>query len=164
MDDQQGFVVGVSSGGRLIEAPRDHCFVVDHGKFVVQLVATGRTGLADAFLSHFLSRYGVKINCPVLSSLGFYQPYNMCIETRAGRLLCDTKIKYLPLLIGSGEDDKPSLNPSGEKHREKPHPIAYFCSCLQSPSLKLSMSSPWLLSVAVVRSFSLKINMLTRWF
>ena len=34
MDDQQGFVVGVSSGGRPIEAPRDHCFVVDHGELV----------------------------------------------------------------------------------------------------------------------------------
>ena len=39
MDHQQGFLVGVSSGGRPIEAPRDYCFVVDHGKFVVQLVA-----------------------------------------------------------------------------------------------------------------------------
>ena len=48
MDDQQGFVVGVSSGGRPIEAPRDHCFVVDHGKFVVQLVATGESWGADA--------------------------------------------------------------------------------------------------------------------
>ena len=48
MDDQQGFVVGVSSGGRPIEAPRDHCFVVDHGKFVVQLLATGKAGSADA--------------------------------------------------------------------------------------------------------------------
>ena len=49
MDDQQGFVVGVSSGGRPIEAPRDHCFVVDHGKFVVEFVATGKAGSADAF-------------------------------------------------------------------------------------------------------------------
>ena len=48
MDDQQGFVVGVSSGGRPIEAPRDHCFVVDHGKFVVEYVATGKAGGADA--------------------------------------------------------------------------------------------------------------------
>ena len=48
MDDQQGFVVGVSSGGRPIEAPRDHCFVVDHGKFVVEFVATGKAGGADA--------------------------------------------------------------------------------------------------------------------
>ena len=47
MDDQQGFVVGVSSGGRQIEAPRDHCFVVDHGKFVVEFVATGKAGGAD---------------------------------------------------------------------------------------------------------------------
>ncbi len=38
MDDQQGFVVGVSSGGRPIEAPRDHCFVVDHGKFVIDIL------------------------------------------------------------------------------------------------------------------------------
>ena len=38
MDDQQGFVVGVSSGGRPIEAPRDHCFVVDHGELVVDIL------------------------------------------------------------------------------------------------------------------------------
>ena len=43
----------------------------------------------------------------------------MCIETRAGRLLCDTQIKCSPLRICSGKDDKPSLNPSGEKHREQ---------------------------------------------
>ena len=42
MDDQQGFVVGVSSGGRPIEAPRDYCFVVDHGELVVEFVATGK--------------------------------------------------------------------------------------------------------------------------
>ena len=47
MDDQQGFVVGVSSGGRPIEAPRDHCFVVDHGELVVEFVATGKAGGAE---------------------------------------------------------------------------------------------------------------------
>ena len=31
MDHQQGFIVGVSDGGRTIEAPCEHCFVVDHG-------------------------------------------------------------------------------------------------------------------------------------
>ena len=46
----------------------------------------------------------------------------MYIETRAGRLLCGMQIKYLPLRMCSGEDDKPSLNPSGEKHR-KNNPI-----------------------------------------
>ena len=50
MDHQQGFVVGVSSGGRPIEAPRDHCFVVDHGKFVVEFVSTGKVGGADSML------------------------------------------------------------------------------------------------------------------
>ena len=43
----------------------------------------------------------------------------MCIETRAGRLLCDTKTKHSSLHIRPGEDDKPSLNPSGEKRREQ---------------------------------------------
>ena len=41
---QQGFVVGVSSGGRPIEAPRDHCIVVDHGELVMQLVAASEAG------------------------------------------------------------------------------------------------------------------------
>ena len=49
MDDQQGFVVGVSSGGRPIEAPRDHCFVVDHGELVVQLVFARKGGIDDGF-------------------------------------------------------------------------------------------------------------------
>ena len=48
MDHQQGFIVGVSSGGRPIEAPPDHGFVVDHGELVVQLVSTGKAGGADA--------------------------------------------------------------------------------------------------------------------
>ena len=75
---------------------------------------------------NLLSRYCVKIKCPSLGDLGFCAPYNMCIETRAGRLLCDTKIEYSPPHICSGEDDKPSLNPSGEKHREQTYPIAAF--------------------------------------
>ena len=49
MDDQQGFVVGVSGGGRPIEAPRDHGLVIDHSELVVELVATGKAGGADAF-------------------------------------------------------------------------------------------------------------------
>ena len=94
----------------------------------------------------------------------------MCIETRAGRLLCDTQIKYSPLHMCSGEDDKPSLNPSAEKHREKPHPLAYVYSCLSNlglnlrampPISKLSMSSPWLLNATAAISFSLSINTLT---
>ena len=48
MDDQQGFVVGVSSGGRPVEGSRDHGCVVDHGKFVVEFVATGKAGGAYA--------------------------------------------------------------------------------------------------------------------
>ena len=48
MDDQQGFVVGVSSGGRPFEAPRDHCFVIDYGELVVEFVATGNARFADA--------------------------------------------------------------------------------------------------------------------
>ena len=50
MNHQQGFVVGVSSGGRPIEAPRDNCFDVDHGELVVQLVSTRKAGSADALL------------------------------------------------------------------------------------------------------------------
>ena len=41
MDDQQGFIVGVSSRGRPVEGPFDHGFVVDHGELVMQLVAVG---------------------------------------------------------------------------------------------------------------------------
>ena len=46
----------------------------------------------------------------------------MCIETRAGRLLYDAKIQYSPPHSCLGEDDKPSLNPSGEIQR-KNNPI-----------------------------------------
>ena len=49
MDDQQGFIVGVSSQGRPVEGSCDHCFVVDHRELVVQLVATGKAESADAF-------------------------------------------------------------------------------------------------------------------
>ena len=38
MDHQQGFVVGVSSGGALIQASSDHCFVIDHGELVVDIL------------------------------------------------------------------------------------------------------------------------------
>ena len=48
MNDQQGFVVGVCSRGRPIEAPRDHGFVVDHSELVVELVAAGEAGGADS--------------------------------------------------------------------------------------------------------------------
>ena len=38
MDHEQCFIVGVSSGGRPVEAPRDHCFVVDHGELVIDIL------------------------------------------------------------------------------------------------------------------------------
>ena len=50
VDKQQGFIVGVSSGRRPVEGSRDDCAVVDHGELVVQLVATGKAGGADAQL------------------------------------------------------------------------------------------------------------------
>ena len=40
MDCQQGFVVGVSSGGRPIDGTSDHSFVVDDGEIMVQLVSS----------------------------------------------------------------------------------------------------------------------------
>ena len=39
MNHQQGFVVGVSSGGLPAEASSDHGFVGDHGDLVMELVA-----------------------------------------------------------------------------------------------------------------------------
>ena len=48
MDDQQGFVVGVCRRGRPVEGSGDHGFVIDHGEFVVELVAAGEAGSADA--------------------------------------------------------------------------------------------------------------------
>ena len=38
MDHQQGFIVGVSSGGRAIETASDHCFVVDHSELVIDIL------------------------------------------------------------------------------------------------------------------------------
>ena len=66
----------------------------------------GMTGFSEPFLP----RCGVENCCHTQGSIRFCAPYNMCIETRAGRLLCDTQIKYSPLHMCSGEDDKPSLN------------------------------------------------------
>ena len=50
MNDQQGFVVGVSSRGRPVEGSCDHGFVIDHGEFVMQLVAAGKARDADGLL------------------------------------------------------------------------------------------------------------------
>ena len=50
MEHQPGFIVGVSSRVRPIEAPSEHGFVVDHGELVVQLVASGDAGGTDALL------------------------------------------------------------------------------------------------------------------
>ena len=47
---QQRFVIGVGGRSRPIEGSRDHFAVVDHGKLVVQLVAAGEAGVADALL------------------------------------------------------------------------------------------------------------------
>ena len=44
MDRQQGFVLGVGSRGRPIEAPSDHSFVIDHGVLLMDLTATGEMG------------------------------------------------------------------------------------------------------------------------
>ena len=48
MDHQQCLIVGVCSRGRPIEGSCDHGFVVDHSELVMQLVATGEAGGADA--------------------------------------------------------------------------------------------------------------------
>ena len=48
MDYKQGFVVGVCCGGRPVETASDHGFVIDHGELVMQLVAAGEAGGADA--------------------------------------------------------------------------------------------------------------------
>ncbi len=50
MDQQQGFVVGVSGGGRPIEAPSDHRFVVDYGELVVELLSMRKARRADGLL------------------------------------------------------------------------------------------------------------------
>ena len=38
MDHHQGFVIGVSSGGRPVEGSCDHFLVVDHGELVVDIL------------------------------------------------------------------------------------------------------------------------------
>ena len=48
MNDQQGFVVGVSSGGRSVEGSCDRCFVVDHGVDVIQFDSVGDAGSPNA--------------------------------------------------------------------------------------------------------------------
>jgi hypothetical protein len=53
VDCQQGFIVGVCCGRRPVEAPRDHCFVVDHGALVVQLVTARKARAADALYLQF---------------------------------------------------------------------------------------------------------------
>ena len=50
MDQQQGFVIGVSSRGRPVEGSCIHGFVIDHGELVVELVSTGEARGADAML------------------------------------------------------------------------------------------------------------------
>ena len=54
MDHQQGFVVGVSSRGRPVEASCNDCFLVDHGELVMQLVASGEAWGADSMLLQWL--------------------------------------------------------------------------------------------------------------
>ena len=44
MNHQQGFVIGVGSRWTPIEGSCDHCFVVDHGELVMQLVSAGEAG------------------------------------------------------------------------------------------------------------------------
>ena len=38
MNDQQGFIVGVGCGWAPVERSRDHCFVVDHGELVIDIL------------------------------------------------------------------------------------------------------------------------------
>ena len=54
VNHQQGFVVGVGGSGRPVEAACDHCFVVDHGELVVELVAAGEAWGADALWSQWI--------------------------------------------------------------------------------------------------------------
>ena len=64
MNHQQGFVVGVSSRGRPIEGTSDHRFVIDHRELVVQLVATGKAGSADAFeglIQRLITRFHLEV-------------------------------------------------------------------------------------------------------
>ena len=50
MNHQQGLIGGVGRRWAPVEAACDHGFVVDHGEFVVQLVATGKASGADPLL------------------------------------------------------------------------------------------------------------------
>ena len=51
MDNQQRFIVGVSSGGRPIETASDHGFVVDYSELVIDILeiamAMGGLGVAE---------------------------------------------------------------------------------------------------------------------
>ena len=49
MDQEQCFVVGVSSRGRPVEGSCDHGFVIDYSELVVQLVSAREARGADAF-------------------------------------------------------------------------------------------------------------------
>ena len=49
MNDQQGFVVGLSSRGRPVEGSCDHGFLIDYGELVVQFVASSESSGADPF-------------------------------------------------------------------------------------------------------------------
>ena len=53
MDHQKGFIIGVGCGRRPIEGSSNHCFVVDYRELVMQFVAAGEAGGADA-----LERFG----------------------------------------------------------------------------------------------------------
>ena len=53
MNHQKGFIIGVGCGRRPIEGSSNHCFVVDHSEFVVELVSAGEAWGADA-----LERFG----------------------------------------------------------------------------------------------------------
>lgn len=47
MDYQERFIIGVCGSGRPVKTASDHCFVVDHGELVVQLVSAREAGGAD---------------------------------------------------------------------------------------------------------------------
>ncbi len=49
MNHQQCFIVGLSGGGRPVEAACDHSFVVDYSELVMQLVAAGEAWGANTF-------------------------------------------------------------------------------------------------------------------
>ena len=56
MDHQQGFIVGVSSGGRPIEGTSDHRFVIDHHELVVEIVTARQAVCAAAKYLLWFSR------------------------------------------------------------------------------------------------------------